>query len=309
MRPLKQTLSRRDILRAGAAAAAVGAKASHAAATPSRKEVRIALQLFSLRDALGYRAKPPEKGDLPGTLATIAQMGFQGVEWYGWGGYFERTPKELRQLLDDNGLVSASDHIHAPMLQGDRFKQTLELHQTLGTKLLTLSELLGDREARATRQFWIDGAKLMTELAEKLRPYGIRLGLHNHGTELRRLPDGSLPWELVFDNTPKDVYQQLHLAAWPAAGLDPVAYIRRYPGRTASMHMTDYFPGKREVLLGEGQIPWLAVFEAAETVGGVEWYIVEQESYPVTPVESVRLSLANLRKLLAERDKRATANK
>jgi len=228
-------------------------------------------------------------------------MGFQGVEWYGWGGYFDRTPKELKKLLDDNGLVSASDHIHAPMLQGDRFKQTLELHLTLGTKFLTLSELLGNRQARGTKQFWIDGAKLMNELAEKLRPYGIRLGLHNHAIELQKLPDGSLPWEIIFDNTDKDIYQQLHLAAWPAAGLDPVAYIKRYPGRTVSMHMNDYAPDRRDVLLGEGTLKWQEIFNAAETVGDTQWYIVEQESYPTTPLESVRQSLANLRKLLAER--------
>lgn len=305
---VEQSASRRDFLKTSAmATAALCAGTLQFPAAAARKQPGIALQLFSLREALGYRAKPPDKGDLPGTLAAIAKMGFQGVEWYGWGGYFDRTPKELKKLLDDNGLVSASDHIHAPMLQGDRFKQTLELHQTLGTRFLTLSELLGNREARGTRQFWLDGAKLMNEIAEQLRPYGIRLGLHNHGIELQRLPDGSLPWELVFDNTSKDVYQQLHLAAWPAAGLDPVAYVKRYPGRTVSMHMNDYLPGKRDVLLGEGQIPWQAVFDAAETVGGVEWYIVEQESYPSTPIESVKMSLTNLRKLLAERNKQATA--
>ena len=300
MQSVERTFTRRDILKAGAAAAALSAGASKTPAA-ARKPPGIALQLFSLREALGFRAKPPAKGDLPGTLEAISKMGFQGVEWYGWGGYFDRTPKELKKLLDDNGLVSASDHIHAPMLQGDRFKQTLELHLTLGTKFLTLSELLGNRQARGTKQFWIDGAKLMNELAEKLRPYGIRLGLHNHAIELQKLPDGSLPWEIIFDNTDKDIYQQLHLAAWPAAGLDPVAYIKRYPGRTVSMHMNDYAPDRRDVLLGEGTLKWQEIFNAAETVGDTQWHIVEQESYPTTPLESVRQSLANLRKLLAER--------
>jgi sugar phosphate isomerase/epimerase len=93
----------------------------------------------------------------------------------------------------------------------------------------------------------------------------------------------------------------LHLAAWPAAGLDPVAYIKRYPGRTLAMHMNDYAPGKRDVLLGEGTLKWFEIFDAAETIGGIEWYIVEQESYPVTPLESVQRSFTNLKKLLAAR--------
>ena len=266
----------------------------------ARKQVPIALQLYSLRDDLGFRAKTPGKGDLPGTLAAIGKMGFQGVEWFGWGGYFDRTPKELRKMLDDAGLKTCSDHIHVDALQGDQFQRTVELHQTLGNKLLTLSDLTGVKGDRKTAQYWLDAAKVMNELADKLRPYGMKLGLHNHAMELRKLEDGRLPWELVFDNTSRDVFQQLHLAAWPAAGLDPIAYIKRYPARTLLMHMNDYAPGKREVLLGEGTLNWPGIFDAAETVGGIQWYIVEQESYPVTPLESVARSFANLKKLLAQ---------
>jgi sugar phosphate isomerase/epimerase len=293
------TASRRDFLRAGAAAAAclgAGALPSGAAA---RRDVPIALQLYSLRDDLGFRTSG--KGDLPGTLAAIGKMGFQGVEWFGWGGYFDRTPKELKKMLDDAGLKTCSDHIHADALQGDKFQASLELYQTLGNKIVTLSDFTGLRGDRRTAQYWLDGAKLMNELADKLRPHGIRLGLHNHAQELQKLPDGSLPWELIFDNAAKDTAQQLHMAAWPAAGLDPVAYIKRYPGRTLLMHMNDYAPGRRDVLLGEGEIKWQDVFSAAETVGGVQWYIVEQESYPTTPLESVRGSFTNLKKLLAAR--------
>lgn len=39
----------------------------------------------------------------------------------------------------------------------------------------------------------------------------------------------------------------------------------------------------------------------AESVGGLEWYIVEQESYPYPPLESVRRSFANLKKILGRK--------
>ena len=258
----------------------------------ARKQVPIVLQLYSLNKEC--------KADLAGTLAAVGKMGFQGVEWYGWGGYFDRTPKELRKLLDDNGLKTFSDHIHAPALQGDRFERTIELHQTLGTKVLTLSELLGNRTNRATSKFWEDGAKMMNELAEKLKPYGMRLGLHNHSAEFVKVEDGRLPWDIVMGNTSKDIAQQMHLAAFYGAGLDPIDYMKRYPGRTLSMHMVDYAQGKRDLLLGDGVIKWNQIFDAAETVGGIQFYIVEQESYPYPPLESVARSLANLKKLLAQ---------
>lgn len=282
--------TRRDFARtaAGTLAALAGLPYLRAA-----RKVPIALQLYSLRNEC--------KADLPGTLAAIGKLGFEGVEWFGWGGYFDRGPKELRKLMDDAGLKTASDHIHATALQGDNFERTVELYRTLGTKIVTLSELLGSRAARATPQFWEDGAKLMNELAEKLRPHGIRLALHNHTVEFEKLPDGRVPWEIVFDHTSKDVAQQLDLGSARAAGVDPADYIKRYPGRTVAMHMKDWAQDKPKLLLGEGSIEWNRIFDLAETAGGVEWYIVEQETYPYPPMESVARSFENLKKLLAAR--------
>jgi len=81
-----------------------------------------------------------------------------------------------------------------------------------------------------------------------------------------------------------------------------VTYIRKYPGRTLAMHMKDYSAEKKGILIGEGIMRWQELFNAAEDVGGVEWYLVEQETYPFPPLESVEKSLANLRKLLARRN-------
>lgn len=286
---MASVLSRRDFTLLTGAAAVAAVCPIRAA----RRDVPIGLQLYSLRNEC--------KSDLPGTLAAVGKLGFQGVEWYGWGGYFDRTPKELKKLLDDHALKSASDHIHGPMLEGDRFQQTLELHQTFGTRLLTLSELLGNRAQRATAKFWEDGAKKMNDWAAKLKPHGIRLGLHNHAVEFQKLDDGRLPWEIVYDNTNKEIAQQLDLAGVVAGGYDPVTYIKKYPGRTLTMHMKDHSAEKKSLLLGEGIMKWQEFFDAAESVGGVEWYLVEQETYPFPPLESVEKSLANLRKLLAQR--------
>ena len=101
------------------------------------------------------------------------------------------------------------------------------------------------------------------------------------------------------DNTSRDVILQLHVAAFPPKKLDILDYIRRYAGRVTSLHLNDYAEGKRAVLLGEGEVPWRKLFETAETVGGLESYIVEQESYPegMTPTEAVERCLRNFRKL------------
>jgi sugar phosphate isomerase/epimerase len=110
-----------------------------------------------------------------------------------------------------------------------------------------------------------------------------------------------VPWDIVYDNTSRDIAQQLDLASVAAGGFDPVMYIRKYPGRTLTMHMKDHAPDKKGLLLGEGALKWQEIFDAAETAGGIQWYLVEQEVYPFPPLESVAKSLENLRKLLSQR--------
>lgn len=255
-------------------------------------DIPIALQLYSLRQGC--------ETDLPGTLSAVGKMGFEGVEWFGWGGYFDRTPQELRKMLDDNNLKTVSDHIHADALQGDNFERTVELHQTLGNNLVTLSDLTGVRGDQTTADYWLGAAELLNELAEKLAPLGMSVGLHNHRVEMVRLEDGQLPWDIIFDNTRENVTQQLHLSHFPANGLNAVDYLKKYPGRTLTMHMVDWAPERRRLLLGEGEMNWQEIFDAAEEVGGTQWYIVEQESYPVTPLESVEQSYTNLKELLSQ---------
>jgi sugar phosphate isomerase/epimerase len=270
-----------------------GTTACAAIATAAPKRVPVALQLYSLRDAC--------KEDIARTLADVGKLKFQGVEWFDWGGSFGRKPAELRRMLDDNGLKSVSDHIGIPALTGDRFEQTVELHRTLGTPIITIAGLGGTKEQFATPQFWSDAGKKAAEFAAKLKPFGMRLAFHNHPEEFTPLADGSIPWELFFDNTGGSLIQQLDLGSVLRAGADPAKYLKRYPGRTALMHMKDYSPTNEKVLLGEGVMKWPEVLGLAETVGGIGWYIVEQESYPYPPLESVSRSFANLKKILAVR--------
>ena len=93
---------RREVIRPGGAACAAAAFPPLAAVQPT---VPVALQLYSLRNEC--------KAGLPGTLAAIDKIGFSSIEWFGWGGYFDRPPKELRRMLDDNNLKTCSDHNHS----------------------------------------------------------------------------------------------------------------------------------------------------------------------------------------------------
>jgi sugar phosphate isomerase/epimerase len=272
--------SRRDIARfgGGALAAACGGLLSPLSA---RQKVPIALQLYSVRADC--------QKDLPGTLAAVARMGYQGVEF---ADYYGRGAKELRRMLDANGLKAVSTHIMLDEMMGDKLGPTIEFNQVLGNPRLTLRWVSPTK----TIQPWYDVARSLNEIAGKLKPHGMNVGFHNHPHELVPV-EGKLPLDVILDNTSKDVTMQLDLGSVMKSGADPIAYLKRYPGRARTMHVKDYSPSNDKPLIGEGVMNFKEIFRLAETIGGVEWYIVEQETYPYPPMESVERSLKAMRSM------------
>jgi sugar phosphate isomerase/epimerase len=99
--------------------------------------------------------------------------------------------------------------------------------------------------------------------------------------------------------TRKDVALQLDVGTCVAAGADPVAWITANPGRIKSMHCKDWAPGKEYgVLFGEGASPWARIFAAAESTGGIEYYLIEQEQGPAEEqLKRAEGCLANWKKM------------
>ena len=92
---------------------------------------------------------------------------------------------------------------------------------------------------------------------------------------------------------------QLDVGTCVEAGSDPVAWIEANPGRIRSLHLKDWSPALGyKALFNEGSAPWQKIFDAAESVGGAEYYLIEQEQSG-NPLEAVQVCLANYRKLRA----------
>ncbi|MBN1417706.1 MAG: sugar phosphate isomerase/epimerase [Planctomycetes bacterium] len=284
-------ISRRGFLKAGAAgAAALGIAGCETTETPegtdvleaaTGKKIPIGLQLYSVRGEC-------EK-DLPGVIAAVAKMGYQGVEF---AGYYGRDAQTLRKLLDDNGIVCCGTHTGLGTLLGDELTKTIEFNRILGNKYLIVPGLPGERTG--SREAWLSTALLFNELAAKVQPHGMRVGYHNHSAEFQPM-DGQLPWDIFFRNTNRDVIMQLDTGNAMHGGADPLPYLAKYPGRAITVHIKEYSKTNDKALVGEGDINWKAIFAACETIGATEWYIVEQESYAYPPMECVERCLANLR--------------
>jgi sugar phosphate isomerase/epimerase len=245
--------------------------------------IPIALQLYSVREDCA--------NDLPGTLAAVAKMGYEGVDF---AGYYDRSAEELRKMLDDLGLKVAGTHTQLNTLLGDELEPTVEFEAALGNKFLIVPGL--PEERRSTRAAWLETAEIFNGIAEKLKPHGMKTGYHNHHIEFAPM-DGELPWDTFFGNTSDGVVMQIDLGNCLHGDADPVPFLERYPGRADTVHLKEYSATNDKALIGEGDVRWADVFELCETTGNTEWYIVEQESYAHPPMECVDLCLKALKEM------------
>ncbi|MBS7606344.1 MAG: sugar phosphate isomerase/epimerase [Candidatus Bathyarchaeia archaeon] len=250
-------------------------------------KIRIALQLWSVREDC---ARNLEK-----TLEAVVDMGYEGVEF---AGYYGRMASELRRLLDDLGLEVAGTHIGIETLMGDKLKETIEFNRILENKFLIVPGL--PQEMRSSKEAWLKTARLFNEIADRLKSEGIYVGYHNHVIEFQPI-NGEIPWFIFFDATRPDVIMQLDTGHAMRSGISPdgiLDIIRRYPNRAKSVHLKEYSSRNEKALIGEGEMRWREFIDLCRTVGGTEWYIIEQETYAYPPLECARRCLENLKAII-----------
>lgn len=293
---IRSSLNRRSFLAASSlvsAAIATRTAFSSPAAEPataraSKSKVPVGLELYSVRGELGR--------DLPKTLKTVAEMGYGVVEFY--SPYFKWTPpyaKEVRAQMDDLGLRCYSTHNgFDSFTPGPNIARAIELNQILGARYIVL--------ASAPRTTGVDGWKKLSErlttAAEELKPHGLYAGYHNHQAEWAKLENGQRIMEVIAANTPKEFALQLDIGTCEEAGVDPVAWIKANPGRIKMIHLKDWSKDKGyKVLFGEGMTPWKEVLAAAESVGGIDFYLIEQEGSRLSEFETAKQCLENWKAL------------
>ncbi len=276
-------ISRRDVLKLGAGAVLAGSANQLLAGRGTReKKIPIALQLYSVRKQCAE--------DLPGVLKAVAKMGYHGVEF---AGYHGRSAKELRKMLDDNGLHCCGTHTRLDTLTGDAMKGTVEFNKTLGNPYLIVPGM--PHKMKDSVEAVKKTAALFDELAAKAKPLDMKIGYHAHGGDFTRLGDQTA-WDLLFSSTSSDVIMQLDIGNCIGGGGDPIAILKKFPGRSPTIHLKEH-GGKPGAAVGDGDVDWKTIFKLCETTGGTKWYIVEHESAVASPLAAVKLCLDNLHKM------------
>lgn len=274
-----KTVSRRTFL-------AMSAVAPFALGAGAATTIPMGIEMYSVREAL---AKDPL-----GTVKAIGAMGYAGLEFYApYFAWSNQQVKEMKKLLDDLGMRCFSTHNDANYLDQDHIRQAIDLNLGLGSKYLVMASA----QPKPGLDGWNVVADALNFAAERLEKDGLKTGYHNHQPEFTPV-NGVRPIEILAKHTKPTVMLQLDVGTCLEAGSDPAEWIRANPGRIRSLHVKDWSrdSGKAySVLFGEGQVDWKGVLAAAESVGGVEYYLMEQEGSRYSELETAKKCLENYR--------------
>lgn len=241
----------------------------------------IALQLYSLRDLA--------QQDFVRTLELTAELGYEGVEFAGYGGL---SSSEMKDHLDRLNLRAVSTHVSLERLR-NHLDEEIAYNRVLGNSTLVCPA--PPRGFERTRENWTALGKELTELGKKAADQGFRLGYHNHSFEFEQ-HEGVYALDLLWEaSDPRFLFAQLDLGWVLHGGEDPSGYLRKLAGRTPLVHIKDFDRDKKQTDVGCGELDLANVLQAAAEAG-VEWLILETEEYKVSPQESVEAGLENLKK-------------
>ncbi len=243
---------------------------------------RVGLQLWTIREECDR--------DLEGALRALGDMGFDGVELFQLHGH---TADQVRAWLDEAGLVAVGRHARVEAFE-DELPQLAEELRVLGT----------DRAAIA----WVDPEALehaetvverFAAAAHAARDAGIRLGFHNHWSEVAPLASGKTFLDLLRELPADLLWLELDLGWIWHGGSDPIAELKATSGRCPLVHVKDFTSREErdDVPVGDGVVGYDTVLPAA-IAAGAEWLVVEEDDVGPDPFSAVERSLNAVRRIV-----------
>ncbi|WP_040951965.1 sugar phosphate isomerase/epimerase family protein [Gorillibacterium massiliense] len=241
----------------------------------------VGLQLYTLRDQT-------EK-DFIGTIRKVADMGYKAVEF---AGYYGVPAKELKSLLDELGLEAPSAHIGLNWEEPDKLESDLAA-QIEYAKEVGLSYIVTPWAPLPEVPTMEDVRKLAATLekaGKMVTAAGLGYGYHNHDFEFKFV-EGKTIMDHLLEIVPAELLVAEFDLGWVhMGGQVPVDYVTRYAGRVPPAHFKDFGVGTRDTEVGRGVVDLKSVLGVAEQ-SGIKYFIVEQEEFTSSSLESAKLCL------------------
>ena len=238
----------------------------------------MAVQLYSVRTLIGSPEQFARNHKY--VLGRLAQMGYTAAEAVGYddGKFVGLSPAAYREAVESAGLQLLSSHVShglspQELASGDFsaalawWDDCIDAHKAAGIPYLVMSwsQPLRTKAQMATTAAYLDA------IGAKCRAAGIRFGYHSHSHEFAQVEGTTMFDEFASGTKPENVFFQMDVYWAVMAGVSPVEYFNKYPGRYELLHIKDKYE------LGQsGMVGFDAIFKAFPRAG-TKAFVVELE--------------------------------
>lgn len=244
----------------------------------------LGLQLWSVRDSING-----EEG-VRSSFIRLKEMGYDWVHMAGNGGL---SYEDFGKIAKETGIGICGTHDDFGVMLNDP-KTAMKNHDALGTKLMGVGGC--DTGTVESVEKFIEQANTV---GKNIYPYGFKFTYHNHSHEFRKLANGKTAMEMLAEGLDPVTCSFVLDTYWVQHGGGDVRYwIEKLSGRIDILHLKDMGrnnEGPFITEIGNGNLWWEGILEAADKAG-VTYYVVEQDSWPGDPFDSVKMSADYLRK-------------
>ncbi|NMB39256.1 MAG: sugar phosphate isomerase/epimerase [Firmicutes bacterium] len=248
----------------------------------------IAAQLYTVREQMQTRQQIAQG------LRKVKEIGYPAVQVSGIG---KIDPKELKDLLEQEGLTVCATHVSWERMTADLDALIAE-HKLLNCPNVGLGSM--PAHYRADKDGWINFAKEASAIGRKLKDQGLQFIYHNHAFEFIKF-DGVTGMEILFEESDPEAFHFEIDTYWvQMGGASPISWIKKTAGRMKVIHFKDMGnAGENKPIMtevGEGNLEWEKIIQACRDTG-VEYAAVEQDICQRDPFLSLAISYRNLKEL------------
>ncbi|MEN2280983.1 sugar phosphate isomerase/epimerase [Algoriphagus sp. SE2] len=246
------------------------------------------LALYTLRDSMAINPKS--------TLQAVADAGYAYVEAanYEDGKFYGMTPAEFKSYLESIGLTAKSAHMG--MVTMENADQLIADVKAAGIEYFVIpvppmGMFTFGPNGMGMKGTVEDLVEILNTLGEKCTNAGLKLLYHNHDFEFKAMEDGTVIEDVLLEKcNPEFVNFQMDLFWVTKAGVDPLTYFDKYPGRFKSWHVKDMNGEGNFAPVGTGSIDFQRILNE-KAKSGMEYYLVEQDNtFGLDPMEAIKIS-------------------
>lgn len=244
---------------------------------------KLGLQLFTVRDTM------KDADSIRMTFRKIKELGYDVAQTAGCAIPYE----EFGRIAREEGIEICGTHDNVDMMLNEPEK-AMANHRALGTTNMGTGGFVAN-SIEETEQY----IEYVNKIANNVYDYGFKFTYHNHSHEFRRFANGKTAMDMLVEGLDPVKTSFVLDTYWVQHGGGDVRYwLEKLAGRVDIIHLKEMGrddKGPFITEIGNGNMYWEGILETAARVG-VKYYVVEQDTCPGDPFDSIRQTSEYLHK-------------